>query len=149
MRKARRFADFVFSLIEPPDKSMEPTPDSSDPLADVAVRPDAGAEFIRLLHKHGVHVLGKNARKIDGKPVFDFLSSPEEFYIFSSRQRAREFIRTIPIKEPTPYSLLGVNSTFLLTNDFSKTRLVLNPRSHFERVITGDDIDALRRVHAA
>jgi hypothetical protein len=120
-----------------------------DPVGDAAIRADSSADFIRLLHEHGVHVVGKNVRKVEGKPFFDFLSAPGEFYVFSSQQKAREFIRTIPIKEPTPYSLLGVSAKFLLENDFTKSRLVLNPRSRFERVITKEDIDALRQVHAA
>jgi len=127
----------------------EPAPDSSDPLADVAVRPNATREFVFLLREHGVHVVGKNARKKENKPHYDFVGAPGEFYVFSSQQRAREFIRTIPIKESTPYSLLGLSSDFLLTNDFSRTRLVLNPRSRYERVITNEDIEELRRIHTA
>jgi hypothetical protein len=127
----------------------EPVPDDADPLADVAIRPEATPEFIQLLDKHGIHVVGKNARKVEGKPFFDFLSSGEEFYVFSSQRQAIEFIRTIPIKEATPYSLVGLNSDFLLKNDFSSIRLVLNPRSRFERVITREDLEALHQVQAA
>lgn len=137
-----------------PDGSVIFTPDGetldeSDPLGEVALRPEAAAEFIRLLSERGVHIIGKNLREEGGGTQFDFVDAPGEFWVFSSMQRATEIVQAIPVAQVTPYSVLGVTADFLLTNDFSGSRLVLNPRSRFEREITKADIVELRRYHTS
>ena len=133
-------------VVRPKD---QPALAESDLLASLASNRDSTREFIKALDKQGVFIIGKNLRKQEGKSQFDFVDGPGEFWVFSSQQRASEFLRTIRIKEITSYAVLGLTADFLLTNDFSRIRLVLNPRSQFERVITGDDIAALRQVHTA
>ena len=41
----------------------EPLPSDLDPLADAAIQEGASAEFVRLLHERGVHVVSKNAAR--------------------------------------------------------------------------------------
>ena len=138
---------------EMPDGSLVFTPDgnppnTADPLAQAVSRSAPTAEFIRILSEQGLHVIGKNLREESGDTQFDFVDAPGEFWVFSSSQRASEFVQTIPITCVTPYSVLGLSADFLLTNDFTRVRLILNPKSKFEREITRGDIDELRRHRA-
>jgi len=124
-------------------------PDTSDPVAEAVARAATAAEFARLLREHGVHVIGKNFHKEGDESVFDFVDAPGEFYVFSSQDRAAEFVQTVPVAGVTSYSVLGLNADFLLTNDFSDRRLVLNPKGRFEREVTREDLEELREGGAS
>src|SRR5687768_13883440 len=105
------------SLVFTPDGKP---PDTADPLAEAALRSASTAEFIRLLSERGVHIIGKNLREEGGDTQFHFVDAPGEFWVFSSSQRAAEFVQTIPVTAVTPYSVLGLSADFLLTNDFTR-----------------------------
>jgi hypothetical protein len=52
----------------------------------------------------------------------------------------------MPQKAITPHQLLGLKATFLLENNWDRTKLLMNPKSEFETIITAEDLNHLRAI---
>ena len=120
---------------------------SKDPLSALAIHPDKREEFIRLIAEDGV-VLVTSVPDTEGSVTFlDYEDEGQDIFpVFSTEDRAVEFIQTIPHEKVTAYQRLNVGADFLLDNDWSASRLVLNPQSDAETEITATDIEQLRKV---
>jgi hypothetical protein len=126
-------------------------PPASDDLAALASNPAKQEEFITALARQGVWIITKPNRTSDSEVSFldyDDNGVPV-FPVFSSMDCAGRFIQAMPHDGITTYGCISVAASFLVDNDFSKTKLLLNPKTNRERQITDDDLAALRTISVA
>jgi hypothetical protein len=124
---------------------MTPKADRLAPLAIDATRRE---EFINVLAADGVFVLTTVPEKDSNEVKFlDYVDQGAAvFPVFSSEEQASRYIQRLPHSDITTYQCLGLNASFLLENEWGKTKLLLNPQSHAETVITAEDLQRLRSL---
>jgi hypothetical protein len=124
---------------------MAPKPDRLAPLATDSARRE---EFIKVLAADGVFILTSVPQKRSNEVKFlDYVEQGVPvFPLFSSEEQASRYIQALPDSDITPYECLGLKGTWLLENQWGTTRLLLNPRSDAETVITAEDLQRLRSV---
>lgn len=141
-RKEAEAQEFFIST-----KATEP-----DELASLAKEKERRREFLEKLAAKGVWVVMEvPAEGFDPKNTqfLDYFDGDIHVVpMFSSMEHAGAFLRQIPHARITPYHCLGISASFLVHNDFSRSRLLLNPKSDAETEITSQELEVLKGLVA-
>ncbi|MCY2955287.1 MAG: SseB family protein [Planctomycetota bacterium] len=125
------------------------TPPRADDLAALASDPKRQREFLSALAVQGIWIITEPRHgQADGEVQFlDYTENGVNvFPVFSSMDEASRFIQRLPHKTVAAYECVNVNISFLFENNFSKTRLLLNPKTESETVITANDLAAVQEI---
>ena len=149
---AERRPQWAPGLVTLPDGSVRAdAPGSSaapDLLGEVATDPARREEFVRILAERGAYVVMRSHGGTPGH--IDYVEGGVNVYpLFSSPDRAADHVRRLPYGQARgPFHLLYVEPDWLLGEALARFKLVLNPHTGAETVITPADLDMLREVVA-
>lgn len=132
--------------------SIRPPP-GWDVVEATARDPARRPEFIRLLAERGVYVVTRQDRSPSdqSRQVVEHLDYVQNgvsvFPVFSSEERATQYVQRLPHDgDVVTYRCLSVAPGWLLGQELSRFKLVLNPGSDTETHLTPQDLGALHEV---